>query len=260
MTRPVYVDPSLVPLERGTLLSLEDEEARHAVAVRRTHPGEELDIVSGRGVRVRVEVTAVSKTSLTGTVIESFEEAPSRPQIVLVQALAKGGRDEQAVETATEFGVDHVIPWESDRTIVSWSNPGKAEKGRAKWQGVAVTAAKQSRRSWIPTVGAPVSTKELTEWIRAEKLTGGRIFICHESATDTLVSKLSDGTSLAGDSAPRITVVVGPEGGISDVEIMLLADAGGEVVLLGEHVLRSATAGPWAIAVLRARGGNSWRL
>lgn len=256
MTRPVYVDPSLVTLGRGTMLSLEGEEARHAVTVRRTHPGEELDIVSGRGLRVRVEVTAVSKTSLMGKVIETFEEAPSHPQIVLVQALAKGGRDEQAVETATEFGVDHVIPWASDRAIVSWSNPGKAKKGRAKWQAVAMAAAKQSRRSWVPTVGAPVSTKELAEWIRTEKSTGGRIFICHESATDTLISKLSDGTSLAGDGSPRMTVVVGPEGGISDLETTLLADAGGEVVLLGEHVLRSATAGPWAIAVLRARGGK----
>ncbi|MDP9801728.1 16S rRNA (uracil1498-N3)-methyltransferase [Arcanobacterium wilhelmae] len=256
MTLPVYVDRELKPLEAGTLVSLRGEEARHAATVRRTRVGEELDIVSGRGVRVRVEVTATSKDSLTGRVLESVEELPSDPQIVLVQALAKGGRDEQAVETATEFGVDHVIPWESDRAIVSWSHPGKAEKGRTKWEAVALAAAKQSRRSWVPTVGEPVSTKQLAQWIRSEKAMGGRIFVCHESATTPLVEKLEQRTQLAGDVAPRTTVVVGPEGGITDLELALLADAGGEVVLLGKHVLRSATAGPWAIAVLRALGGK----
>lgn len=153
MTLPVYVDPDLSAACVGETIRLDGDEARHAATVRRTRVGERIDIVNGKGLRATITVTDVAKSSLVGTVEHVANDPAHNPQITLVQALAKGGRDEQAVETATEYGADAFIPWQAERSIVSWSDPAKARKGVGRWEATAQSAAKQSRRSgfllWI---------------------------------------------------------------------------------------------------------------
>lgn len=245
MTLPVYVDPDLSAACVGETIRLDGDEARHAATVRRTRVGERIGIVNGKGLRATITVTDVAKSSLVGTVEHVANDPAHNPQITLVQALAKGGRDEQAVETATEYGADAFIPWQSERSIVSWSDPAKARKGVGRWEATAQSAAKQSRRSWIPTVDQPHSSASLARHIADFCADGGVVYICHESATTPITTQLDS-------SSRKVMIVVGPEGGITDKELELLTNAGGRVVLLGEHVLRSATAGPWAIAVIRA--------
>lgn len=240
MTRALYLDPDLA--ESG-YVSLGGAEGRHAATVRRTQVGDQIDIANGRGLRLTIEVDHVSKDDVAGPVIASVEEEAARPRLVIVQALAKGGRDEQAVETCTEFGADAFILWMSERTIVRWSDPKRAEKGRAKLADTAWAAAKQSRRAFVPGVEPVVTTKQLVERVREFP---GAVLVCHEEASERLVDILDD-------SAEQIMVIVGPEGGISGAEVEALNGAGAHSVLLGEHVLRSATAGAWASAVVRAR-------
>ncbi|WP_216431760.1 16S rRNA (uracil(1498)-N(3))-methyltransferase [Arcanobacterium phocae] len=244
MTRPVYVDPDIKDVPEGSTVILSGDEARHAVTVRRTKVGEQIDVVNGCGYRATISVTATSKTQLSGTVEHSAQEPAHKPHTTLVQALAKGGRDEQAIETATEYGADSFIPWQADRSIVSWSQDTKAAKGQARWQATAKAAAKQSRRSWIPQVRNVVSSKQLVSHIVAEVERGTAVYVCHESATEPLRNQRFD--------SERVMFIVGPEGGITDDELNQFVNAGAMSVLLGEHVLRSATAGPWAIAVIRA--------
>lgn len=250
MTLPVYVDAALTEAPVGAQLTLGGDEGRHAATVRRTRVGELLDVVNGRGLRATIEVTATSKSALSGIVRHSHIDHDHCPHITLVQALAKGGRDEQAIETSTEFGVDTVIPWQSARSVVKWADDAKADKARAKWQSTVLAAAKQSRRSWIPQVGHVMTSKQLTNAISEWTANGARVWICHESATENLVGHLS------GLSDAPVVLVVGPEGGITDEEIAAFTDAGAHAVLLGEHVLRSGTAGAWAIAVIRALAGR----
>lgn len=249
MTLPVYVDSALESAEVGARIDVTGDEARHAATVRRTRVGEQLDIVNGRGLRATIEVTGTAKTSLTGTVIDVHTEDPHARTITLVQALAKGGRDEQAIETSTEFGVDAVVPWQSSRSVVKWSDPSKAEKARAKWEATVLSAAKQSRRSWIPRVESVVTSKQLAAQITEWTSNGSAVYVCHESAIEPLTSHLRN----AG-AGSDVVLVVGPEGGITDEEIASFTNAGAHAVLLGEHVLRSGTAGAWAIAVIRALG------
>ncbi|WP_124053772.1 16S rRNA (uracil(1498)-N(3))-methyltransferase [Arcanobacterium ihumii] len=277
MTLPVYVDRDLREPKQGDVVTLCGDEARHAVTVRRTTVGEQIDVVDGKGLRVTIEVTATAKTTLSGVVTAVRREDRSKLEITLVQALAKGGRDEQAVETSTEFGVDTVIPWESQRAIVSWSQPAKAEKGRTKWQLTADTAAKQSRRSFVPKIEGVIKSRELSRKIQQWVESGSVVFVCHEQATQTLTTEAkhqglfgiesgrndvvdtdacSDRMSTSDGRSDKQSVVciVGPEGGITDEEISDFRASGAIPVLLGKHVLRSATAGAWAIAVLRALG------
>ncbi len=167
------------------------------------------------------------------------------PAVTLVQALAKGGRDEQAVESAVELGVTTVVPWQADRSIVQWRGP-KAEKARAKWDALALAAMKQSRRAVLPTVDPVVTTRGLVARVREAVAAGERVLVLHEVAAQPL-------TALSWDDASQpVTFIVGPEGGVSDDEVAALVDAGAVAVLLGPHVLRASTAGPAGITALAA--------
>ncbi len=178
MTRSLYIDTEIDPaLRESDYVTLSGSEGRHAATVRRTKVGDQIDVVNGRGLRLTIEVDEVSKTDVGGRVLTAVQELTTQPRIVVVQALAKGGRDEQAIETCTEFGADVFIPWMSDRTIVRWSDPRRAEKGRAKLANTAWAAAKQSRRAFVPEVEAAVTTKQLAERVREFP---GQVYLCHE--------------------------------------------------------------------------------
>lgn len=248
MTNPIFFgDPAAVAAAApGALFRLEGPEARHAVAVKRLAPGESVDIVDGAGCRLTGTVASTEPGVLEMTVDAVVQEPAPADQLVLVQALAKGDRDEQAIEAATELGVDAVIPWQSERSIVRW-RPEKAAKGRAKWQAVVTAAAKQSRRSRIPVVEEALGSKALLNRLAGMEL----VLVLHEEADAALAAPLiAERRAAAGPDPLRIAVVVGPEGGITPAELEALRGAGAVAVRLGPHVLRSSTAGPAALSLL----------
>lgn len=245
----------------GAVVTVTGDEARHAVAVRRMRVGEAVDLVDGAGARASGTVVTAAREELGVEVETLTHEPPPGVRLVLVQALAKGGRDEQAVETATELGADAVVPWQAERSVSVWSGP-RAEKGRRRWAAVALAAAKQSRRAWVPAVHEPVTTRELAAAVATTVAAGGVVLVLHERATRPLaaVALPEPGTLTAGAHglahAVDVAVVVGPEGGITDAEVAALEAGGARAVLLGPHVLRTSTAGPAALAVLAQRLGR----
>lgn len=237
MSRPVYLDPNLH--HGAERIGLTGAENKHAL-VKRTEIGEHIDIVDGRGLRATVAVETASG-QVAGPVIAWSTDPQPPVRLTLVQALAKGGRDEAAVEAAVEVGYSSIIPWQADRSIVKWMGV-KAEKNRDKWANIGIAAMKQSRQSWIPTVSPVHTTKQLAQ---AAKEAGARLIICHETATQ----RLSELSFPPGD----VWVLVGPEGGITDHELEILE---GEKVLLGPTILRSGTAGPIAGAIINVLSSN----
>jgi 16S rRNA (uracil1498-N3)-methyltransferase len=230
----------------GSVFVLSGAEARHAVTVKRLAVGEAVDIADGAGKRLTGTVSGVAPGELTVVCGELSTEARPDVRLVLVQALAKGDRDELAAETATELGIDAVIPWQSERSIVRWK-PDRAAKAHAKWQSVVTAAAKQARRAWVPEVRPLVDGAGLQAAVAAAELA----VILHEDAVRPLRQVLADWQSSlpsgggAGD-VHEVLLIVGPEGGISPREVTRLCDAGAVTALLGHHVLRSSTAGPAA--------------
>ena len=178
MTRPVFLSDGLsadpAGLEAGARARLGGDEGRHAAQVRRIGAGERIDVVDGCGRRLVCEVVGASKTGLDLVVVSAVDEAGPAVRTVLVQALAKGGHDEQAVGVCTQIGVGAVVPWASERAVVRWSGP-RALKGRAKWQGVARAATKQARRAFVPEVGEPLDTRGLLGWVGRLVEAGGAV-------------------------------------------------------------------------------------
>ena len=233
----LYLSEALRSASVGSHVVLMGEEAKHAVAVARTRVGERLSIGNGRGLVVFGVVDGVDPGQLT-LLVESVREEPlPSPELWLVQALAKGDRDELAVQAATELGVSGVIPWAASRSVSRWDS-AKAEKGRARWESIVREASKQSIRAWTPVVESVASTAAIAAH--------GSVLVLDPTAETRL-------TEVDLPTAGRIHLVVGPEGGIDEREFAVL---GGTRVRLGSEVLRTSTAGPAAIAVLNARLGR----
>lgn len=259
-----YLNESLASAVVGGTVELVGTEARHAVTVSRVRVGESLSIGNGSGLIVNGEVREVDAGRLV-LLVASVSEAPRPvPAIHLVQALAKGDRDELAVQAATELGVDAVLPWAASRSIVRWEGP-KAAKGRERWAAIVREATKQSMRPWLPEVTEVVPTRQLvalaatTRMLVLDPAASERLsqFALTSAGTDKAIS----GTRVAEERAAAvderdIVLVVGPEGGITPGELDALTAAGASTVRLGDAVLRTSTAGPAAIAVLNAKLGR----
>lgn len=226
----------------GDIVSLTGAEAKHAAVVRRLRVGESVSIGDGTGIWLDGEVTDVSASRVDVRVTgRAAIEAPAT-RLVLVQALAKGDRDELAVQAACELGVDEVVPWQASRSISRWEGP-KAVKGRERWATIVREAAKQAHRAWVPEVTAPLTTGQLIA--HAE---GQRMLVLDPTATVRLSTVEPDDRDLM--------LIVGPEGGIAPDELEKFEAAGAERVRLGDTVLRTSTAGSAAIAVLSAALGR----
>jgi len=229
----------------GEVVVLTGPEARHAAQVVRLGVGERVLLGDGAGRRAVSEIISVGQGELTARLLEVETVPGPTPRFVLVQALAKGDRDEQAIEAATELGVDEVVPWQAARSIVQWRGEKEA-RGRTRWEALVTAAAKQSRRSRVPVVAPLERRAALCQRISSTALA----LVLHEDASQPL----------AGVALPDfgdVVVVVGPEGGITPEELEALTSAGAMVVRLGADVLRSSTAGPAALAVISA--ASRWR-
>lgn len=246
-----YLDDSLAaqlagadaPL--GAIVRLSGPDARHAVTVSRVRPTERLFLGDGAGLIVEGEVVEASPQEVALRV-EHVERAPEpSPRIVLVQALAKGDRDELAIQAATELGVDAIVPWQAARSISRW-DAAKSAKGRARWSTIVREASKQAIRPRVPEV-APLATTAAIAGLAA-------------SATVLVLDPLAEHPLTALDATALgdrdVVLVVGPEGGVAPEELTAFAAAGARGVRLGDTVLRTSTAGPAAIAVLSAALGR----
>jgi 16S rRNA (uracil1498-N3)-methyltransferase len=237
-----YLSEELVSAIVGERVTVGGAEARHAVTVSRIAAGESISIGNGAGLMISGIVISAEHTEFVVEVETIVETPPASPAVWLVQALAKGDRDEQAVQQATELGVDGVIPWSAQRSIVKWEG-AKVQKGRDRWSAIVREASKQSVRSWVPEVGDLASLSVL---VALAKVT--RMLLLEPTAELAL-------SALEPDDRD-VVLVVGPEGGIAPSELSRLETAGAIPVRLGDTILRTSTAGPAAVAVLNARFGR----
>lgn len=247
VTAPLFLVSAdqLAAATQGSLIVLDGPEGRHGATVRRIGVGERIVLTDGIGHRV----AAVVESAGAGTLSLRLEAIAYEPQpdsrFVLIQALAKGDRDEQAIEAATELGVDEVVPWQAARSIVVWRGE-RAARSLRKWESVVLAATKQSRRTRVPVVSDPADQAAVIRRIAGASLA----LVLHEEAT----------LALAGIELPasgEVVLIVGPEGGVAPEELTAFVAAGAVAVRLGSNVLRSSSAGPAALAVISAAG--RWR-
>ena len=220
---------------------LDNDEAHHAIKVMRLKIGEEIKISDGEGSWVSGPISEVGKKSLKITVTSNGIERIKKPELVLVQAITKSDRNKEMLELITVAGVDRIIPWQADRCISKWQS-----NSYDKWRTSIKEASKQSRRVNLPKLEKVMSTKQIIE----QMVVSDCIVVFHESA-DQKFSDLN-----ISQSASTIYLIIGPEGGIAEGELEIFKTKGGNLVRLGEPVLRSAHAGFAALASIQTKLGR----
>ncbi|MFM7949039.1 MAG: 16S rRNA (uracil(1498)-N(3))-methyltransferase [Actinomycetales bacterium] len=228
--------------DRGDVV-IEGDEAHH-VGVARIKVGERVSVTNGSGRRAEVEVLDINKRNVGCRILEVTDEPRPKTILTIVQALTKGDRARETIELLTEGGAEIIIPWQAANSIGQW----KEEKDAlTKWKSWAKEATKQSRRSWIPQILDLHSTAQLKTRIQDSEFT----VVFHEASPN----KLSE--ILVGTPPKEITLIIGPEGGVTEDELAGFISAGAQSALLGQPVFRSAHAGVAALSAVQT-GFKIW--
>jgi 16S rRNA (uracil1498-N3)-methyltransferase len=248
--RRFYAPPSAFDSSLETV-TLAADEARHLRDVLRLKPGDEVYVFDGHGREFQCRVEESRRDSARLTV--AGEADPARPEsplrLTLAVALLKGEKFDLVVQKATELGVARVAPVVTKLADLRLRDESDAAKRVARWQRIALEAAKQSGRAVVPEVSSPVSFQSLLQTAgSAPSLTSDA------PNRNRLLFSERDGRSLseAVDSLSErssLTALVGSEGGWTDEELAWARDAGWQIITLGGRTLRAETAAI-AVAVL----------
>lgn len=217
-------------------------DVNHMKNVLRIEPGEQVLLSDGQGKDYRCRVVSLSAEEVAAEVLSEEENRELPAELILYQGLAKGEKMEWIIQKAVELGVSRIVPMATENTVVKLE-PKKEEAKRRRWQAIAESAAKQSKRSCIPEV-EPVST--LSDAVK-EAADSAVCFFAYEHQEG--MAGTARGLSLV-KAGTRIAVFIGPEGGFSEKEAQIAQKAGICPVSLGKRILRTETAGLALLSVL----------
>jgi 16S rRNA (uracil1498-N3)-methyltransferase len=224
------------PLATGLSLELPAGAARH-VQVLRLQPGDSITLFNGEGGEFAATVTRMGRSDVEVSVgpHAAVEREASRAVHVLA-GITANERMDWLVEKATELGVASITPLVAERSVLKLKGE-RADKKRAHWQGIAVAAAEQCGRNRVPAVHPAVT---LAEWLK------------QAAVGERWVLSLSEGTRPVpvGAGGTAVTLLSGPEGGLSPAEEAAALAAGFSPVTLGPRVLRAETAPLAVLAML----------
>lgn len=234
-----------ISLNSGQAFELDAQATVHLTKVLRLRVGDALVVFNGEGGEYSAQVSDVGRRSATITVEEFTDRSLESPlELVLLQGVSRGERMDYTVQKAVELGVSRIVPVMTERTTVNLKGD-RQEKRREHWQAVVNSACEQSGRNRVPVV-API-----TRFVDAIPELG-------ESQGLKLVLHHRAETNLSTMPAPQgpVTLLIGPEGGLSAQEIEAAEAVGFVPLCLGPRVLRTETAALAALSVLQWQWGD----
>ena len=224
---------------------LNAEDSRHALRVLRLEAGEEIELVCAPE-RYLAVIEETDGERVAVRVKETLRSTEARARVTLYQGLPKADKMEMIAQKATELGVYAVQPVAMERCVVKLEGKDAGKKTE-RWQKIAREAVKQCARVDVPEVREPKKLAALREEFQALDL----LIVPWEDARDGSVRACV--APLQSAQQPRIGILIGPEGGISEKEARWLREeAGGKLVTLGPRILRTETAGLCAITMVMA--------
>ena len=225
----------------GAVATLEDREAHHLIHVLRAEVGAGVELIDGKGRlwSARIEAILGNRVRLVDVALLS-ETAKPEVRLVLIQSLCKSDRLAWILQKATELEVSEIYLVHARRSVVRISHerrPAKLER----WRTILVNAAKQCRRSTIPTLHPPLDCPEVCEAVEAD------LKLLLQASPQAMSLK----SLLRGNFWPSVAFAVGPEGGWTGQECETFRRSGFQSVQLGNSTLRTETAATVAAALLR---------
>lgn len=227
-------------------LILSGAEAHHARDVLRMKRGDRAVLFNGRGREITAEVVDLAGDEVGLRKLHETETPPLRCRITLGQAIPKGKNMDLIVQKAVEIGAAEIAPLISERTIVDLG-PKETEQKKAKWQQIAIEAAKQCGQNWLPAVHAPRKLKDFFSHTGSFDL---RLIGSLQPDAIHLKKILSDYTEQHRDRPKNVLMLVGPEGDFTPAELALAKTHGCLPITLGPIILRVETAAIYCLSVL----------
>lgn len=214
---------------------IEGSDVNHIANVLRMKPGEELLISVKEDWDYLCKIVDIETDRVNLKVLESMEQRELPVNITLLQGIPKSDKLEMIIQKAVELGVSEIIPVKTKRVVVKIDEK-KVDTKVNRWNAIAESAAKQSKRSIIPKVYEPMSIDNALEIVKDF----GVKLIPYENADGIdKTRKILDNM----DKTKNIAVFIGPEGGFEESEVERIKNSGFEVITLGKRILRTETAG-----------------
>ena len=224
----------------GDKVSLEKNNGHHLLKVLRFPVGQTITLFNGDGFDYHAIVIRTKKTCNVEIVSQQKNESESSLDLTLAQGIAKGEKMDLLIQKAVELGVTRIIPIQTERCVVRLK-VDKVAKRIDHWQKIANHACGQSGRSVIVDISLP---QTLTELLNESNHNG---FVLHHRATDNLQTM---------EKQSKATILIGPEGGLSNEEIKQPIEAAFQPLLLGKRILRTETVSLVAIANMQLLWGS----
>jgi len=237
----VHVD---VELQTGRRLTVEGSAGNHISRVLRLRVGDALTLFNGQGGEYAGSIDEIRRDTVVVSILERRDVDRESPcQLTLAQGISRGERMDWVVQKATELGVWQIAPIFTERSIVQLDEK-QASRKLQHWRSIAIAACEQSGRNHVPQITQPVGLYELLE----KRTSSGTALLLSPGAPLRIADMASAGT--------QITVLIGPEGGLADVEQQAAVKAGFTPVRLGPRVLRTETAAVCALTLLQQKFGD----
>ena len=227
-------------------LALTGSEAHHAREVLRMKPAEKLVLFNGRGREITAEIVDLSGDGIQLRKLHEAETPALRCRIILGQAIPKGKNMDLIVQKAVEIGAAEIAPIISDRTVVQVDLESAAQK-HAKWQQIAIEAAKQCGQNWLPQVHAP---RRLGDFFLASTAFDLRLIGSLQPDAQHLKEILADYSSEHRHLPGSVLMLIGPEGDFTPAELALARHHECRPITLGPIILRVETAAIYCLSVL----------
>ena len=228
-------------LSDGEIFEITGKDYNHIKNVLRLNPSERV-LVSNNGVSNLCEIFSFAENSVLLKVIEKNYQDTALPiELYLFQGLPKSDKMELIIQKAVELGVVGIIPVNMERCIAK-IEPKKVKSKVERWQAISESAGKQSKRTIIPKVYEPLSLTDAVKMASTMDL-----FILPYEAKDGMSSTIDAIKKMK--AGMKVAVMIGPEGGFSEQEVLVATNSGANVISLGKRILRTETASITALSM-----------
>jgi 16S rRNA (uracil1498-N3)-methyltransferase len=227
-------------------LVLTGSEAHHCRDVLRLKAGDKVVLFNGRGRELTAEISSADASRIQLRKLHEAQTPSLRCRITLGQAIPKGKNMDLIVQKAVEIGASEIAPILSDRTVVRLDEESATSK-QAKWQTVAIEAAKQCGQNWLPKVQTP---QPLAHFFQEHRRFDLQLIGSLQSDAVHLKKILAEYSAEHGDRPASVLMLVGPEGDFTPAELSVARSQGCRPITLGPIVLRVETASIYCLSIL----------
>ncbi len=240
MRIPRIFHPQL--LSANSRVKLDDNATRHVAKVLRLGRGAELILFDGSGAEYPATIVELEKRQVTAATRERRDINLESPlQITLAQGISKGDRMDYTIQKAVELGVKRIVPLNTERSMVNLKGD-RLEKKFMHWNGVIISACEQCGRNNLPEL---LPQQNFDTWLQ-RGIQGAGLVLDHRAKKTINSLEMCD----------ELTLLIGPEGGLSEQERERALKTGYQGLCLGPRVLRTETAALTALAALQSRWGD----